>query len=55
MLGQAVGYAVLGAFSPTALLIGAVYLGSDSPRRTLLIHQPLPTSADAMPCPAHVE
>jgi len=37
MLGQAVGYAVLGAFSPTALLIGAVYLGSDSPRRTLLI------------------
>jgi Sap, sulfolipid-1-addressing protein len=37
MLGQAVGYAFLGAFSPTALLIGAVYLGSASPRRTLLI------------------
>jgi Sap, sulfolipid-1-addressing protein len=37
MLAQAVGYALLGAFSPTALLIGAVYLGSASPRRTLLI------------------
>lgn len=37
MLGQAVGYAILGAFSPTALLIGSVYLGSDSPRRTLMI------------------
>jgi Sap, sulfolipid-1-addressing protein len=37
MIGQAVGYALLGAFSPSALLIGAVYLGSASPRRTLLI------------------
>lgn len=37
MLAQAVGYALLGAFSPTALIVGAVYLGSASPRRTLLI------------------
>lgn len=38
MLGQAVGLAVLAAMSPASLLVSAVYLGSDSPRRTALLY-----------------
>lgn len=36
MLLQAVGYALLGAISPTALVVSAVFLGSANPRRTAL-------------------
>ncbi|MGB6454517.1 MAG: GAP family protein [Streptosporangiaceae bacterium] len=36
MLGQAVGFAFLAALSPTALLVAAAFLGSESPRRTVL-------------------
>ncbi len=38
MLGQAAGFAFLAALSPTALLVGAVYLGSASPRKTTLAY-----------------
>jgi hypothetical protein len=38
MLTQAAGLAVLAALSPTALLVSAVFLGSTSPRRTVLIY-----------------
>ncbi|HEY2550554.1 MAG TPA: GAP family protein [Streptosporangiaceae bacterium] len=38
MLAQAVALAALAAFSPTALLVCAVYLGSASPRRTALLY-----------------
>jgi len=38
MLAQAAGFAVLAAFSPTALLITAVYLGSAQPRTTVLCY-----------------
>jgi Sap, sulfolipid-1-addressing protein len=34
MVGQAAGFAVLAAISPTALLVMAVFLGSANPRRT---------------------
>jgi Sap, sulfolipid-1-addressing protein len=37
MLEQAAGYALLAAVSPTALVIAAFYLGSENPRRSLLI------------------
>jgi hypothetical protein len=36
MLVQAVGYALLGAVSPTALVVSAVFLGSENPRRAAL-------------------
>jgi hypothetical protein len=36
MLGQAVGFAFLAALSPTALLVAAAFLASESPRRTVL-------------------
>src|SRR5215467_11213853 len=36
MLIQATGYALLGAISPTALVVSAVFLASASPRRTAL-------------------
>jgi hypothetical protein len=36
MLIQATGYALLGAISPTALVVSAVFLASDNPRRTAL-------------------
>jgi len=36
MLIQAIGYALLGAISPTALVVSAVFLASASPRRTAL-------------------
>jgi hypothetical protein len=36
MLVQAVGYALLGAISPTALVVAAVFLGSENPRRSAL-------------------
>ncbi len=38
MLGQAAGFALLAAVSPTALLVMAVLLGSDNPRRTALMY-----------------
>lgn len=38
MLAQAAGFALLAAISPTALLLMAVYLGSDSPRETALMY-----------------
>ncbi|HEX3491064.1 MAG TPA: GAP family protein [Streptosporangiaceae bacterium] len=38
MLATAAGFAVLSALSPTAVLVGAVYLGSASPRRTTLLY-----------------
>ena len=38
MLVQAVGFALLAALSPTALLVAAVYLGSANPRRTALLY-----------------
>lgn len=37
MLATAVGFAVLAAISPTAMLVSAVYLGSLSPRRSMLL------------------
>ena len=37
MLVQAGGFALLAAISPTALLVAAVYLGSDNPRLTALL------------------
>ena len=36
ILEQAAGFAFLSALSPTALVLAVVYLGSDSPRRSLL-------------------
>jgi Sap, sulfolipid-1-addressing protein len=36
MFGQAVGFAFLAALSPTALIVAAAFLGSESPRRTAL-------------------
>jgi hypothetical protein len=36
MLAQALGYALLGAISPTALVVAAVFLGSANPRRAAL-------------------
>src|SRR5215471_13103930 len=36
MLAQAAGYALLGAISPTALVLVAVFLGSANPRRAAL-------------------
>ena len=38
MLGQAAGFALLAAVSPTALLVMAVFLGSANPRRTALMY-----------------
>jgi hypothetical protein len=38
MLGQAAGLAVLAAISPTALLVMAVFLGSENPRRTAIFY-----------------
>jgi hypothetical protein len=38
MLATAAGFALLSAISPTAVLVGAVYLGSASPRRTTLLY-----------------
>ena len=38
MLAQAAGFALLAAISPTALLLMAVYLGSDSPRTTAFMY-----------------
>ena len=38
MLVQAAGFALLAAISPTALLVAAVYLGSDNPRLTALLY-----------------
>lgn len=38
MFIQAVGFALLAAVSPTALLVMAVYLGSANPRRTALMY-----------------
>ena len=38
MLGQALGLAILAALSPTALLVMAVFLGSDRPRETALAY-----------------
>jgi hypothetical protein len=38
VLGQAAGFAVLAAVSPTALLVMAVFLGSDNPRKTALMY-----------------
>jgi len=38
VLGQAAGLALLSALSPTALLVGAVYLGSVRPRETALCY-----------------
>jgi hypothetical protein len=38
VLGQAAGFAVLSALTPTALLAVAVYLGSARPRRSMLIY-----------------
>lgn len=38
MLGQAAGFALLAAVSPTALLVMAVFLGSDNPRRSALMY-----------------
>jgi hypothetical protein len=37
-LGQAAGFAVLAAVSPTALLVMAVFLGSANPRTTALLY-----------------
>ncbi|MGH3303681.1 MAG: GAP family protein [Streptosporangiaceae bacterium] len=36
MFGQAVGFALLAALSPTALVVAAAFLRSESPRRTVL-------------------
>lgn len=38
MLVQAAGFAVLAAVSPTALLVMAVFLGSENPRKTALTY-----------------
>jgi hypothetical protein len=38
MLSEAAGLAVLAALSPTAMLVSAVFLGSASPYRTVLIY-----------------
>jgi hypothetical protein len=38
VLAQAAGFALLAAISPTALLVMAVFLGSDNPRRTALFY-----------------
>lgn len=38
MFAQAAGFAFLAAISPTALLLMAVYLGSDSPRATAFLY-----------------
>jgi uncharacterized membrane protein len=38
MLESAAGFAVLSALSPTALLVGAVYLGSARPRRAMTLY-----------------
>ena len=38
MFETAAGFALLSALSPTAVLVGAVYLGSASPRRTTLLY-----------------
>lgn len=38
MLAQAAGLALFAAMSPTAILIGAVYLGSARPRQTVLCY-----------------
>jgi hypothetical protein len=38
MFGQAVGFAFLAALSPTALVVAAAFLGSESPRRTALAY-----------------
>jgi len=38
MLTEAVGFALLAALSPTAVLVSAVFLGSANPRRTALIY-----------------
>jgi uncharacterized membrane protein (DUF441 family) len=38
VLAQAAGFALLAAISPTALLVMAVFLGSDNPRRTALLY-----------------
>ncbi len=38
MLGQAAGFALLAAISPTALLVMAVFLGSANPRTTALFY-----------------
>ncbi len=38
MVLQAAGFALLAAISPTALLVMAVFLGSDSPRRIALLY-----------------
>jgi len=38
MFAQAAGFAILAAISPTALLVMAVFLGSDNPRTTALLY-----------------
>lgn len=38
MFAQAIGFSVLAAISPTALLVMAVFLGSANPRRTALLY-----------------
>ena len=38
MVATAAGFAFLSALSPTAVLVGAVYLGSASPRRAMLLY-----------------
>jgi hypothetical protein len=38
VLGQAAGFALLAAVSPTALLVMAVFLGSANPRKTALMY-----------------
>jgi len=38
MLIQAAGLAVLAAISPTALIVSAVFLGAENPRRTALLY-----------------
>jgi MFS family permease len=38
MLSEAAGLAVLAALSPTALIVVAVFLGAENPRRTVLIY-----------------
>jgi len=38
VLAQAAGFAVLAAVSPTALLVMAVFLGSENPRKIALLY-----------------
>jgi uncharacterized membrane protein YraQ (UPF0718 family) len=38
VLIEALGFAFLAALNPTALLIGAVYLGSANPRKMVLFY-----------------